>query len=48
MVLADALQGMGRLAARIELFATNHFQVPQRLSKPDNELSQTVYALMKI
>ena len=48
MVLADALQGMGRLAARIELFATNHFQVPQLLSKPDSELSQTLYALMKI
>jgi arylformamidase len=48
MVLADALQGMGRLAARTELFATNHFQVPQRLSKPDSELSQTLYALMKI
>ena len=47
-VLADALQGMGRLAARIELFATNHFQVPQRLSKPDSELSQLLYALMKI
>ena len=47
-VLADALQGMGRLSARIELFATNHFQVPQRLSKPDSDLSQLLYALMKI
>ena len=47
-VLADALQGMGRLAARIELFVANHFQVPQLLSKPDSELSQLLYALMKI
>jgi arylformamidase len=46
--LADALQGMGRLSARIELFATNHFQVPQRLSQSDSELSQLLYALMKI
>jgi arylformamidase len=47
-VLADALQGMGRLEARIELFGTNHFQVPQLLSKPDSELSHLLYALMKI
>jgi arylformamidase len=47
-MLADALQGMGRLEARIELFGTNHFQVPQRLSKPDSDLSQLLYALMKI
>jgi hypothetical protein len=47
-VLADALQGMGRLDARIELFGTNHFQVPQRLAKPDSELSQLLHALMKI
>lgn len=46
-VLADALQGMGRLDARIELLGTNHFQVPQLLSKPDSELSQLLYALMK-
>jgi hypothetical protein len=39
---------MGRLARRIDMFATNHFQGPQQLSRPDSELSQALFALMKI
>jgi arylformamidase len=48
MVFADALQGMGRLASRTVVFAANHFQEPQRLAKPDSELSRVLFSLMKI
>jgi arylformamidase len=48
MVFADALQGMGRLASRTVVFAANHFQEPQRLAKPDSELSRMLFSLMKI
>ena len=47
-VFAEALQGMGRLASRTVVFAANHFQEPQRLAKPDSELSRALFAMMKI
>ena len=47
-VLAAALQGMGRLASRTEVFSANHFEEPRLLANPDSVLSRALYALMKI
>jgi arylformamidase len=47
MILADALEGMGRLASRTVTFG-NHFTEIKELSKPESELSRALYALMKI
>jgi arylformamidase len=47
-VLAAALQGMGRLASRSEVFSANHFEEPRQLADPDSELSRALYSLMKI
>lgn len=47
-VFADALQGMGRLASRTVAFNANHFQEDDRLGQPDSEISQALFALMKI
>jgi arylformamidase len=47
-VLAAALQGMGRLASRSEIFAANHFEEPRQLADPGSELSRMLYALMAI
>lgn len=47
-VFASALQGMGRLASRTLAFAANHFQEPQRLARPDSDMSKALFALMKI
>ena len=47
-VFADALQGMGRLASRTIAFNANHFQEDDRLGQPDSEISQALFALMKI
>ena len=47
-VLAAALQGMGRLASRTEVFSANHFEEPRQLADPDSELSRVLYSLMGI
>lgn len=47
-VFADALQGMGRLASRTVAFNANHFQEDDRLGLADSEISQALFALMKI
>jgi arylformamidase len=47
-VFAAALQGMGRLASRTEVFSANHFEEPRQLEKPDSELSRALFSLMKI
>src|SRR5471030_1424399 len=47
-VFAAALQGMGRLASRTEVFSANHFEEPRQLEKPDSELSRVLFSLMKI
>lgn len=47
-VFADALQGMGQLASRTIAFNANHFQEDDRLGQPDSEISQALFALMKI
>ena len=48
VVFADALQGMGRLASRTVAFNANHFQEDDRLRQADSEISQALFALMKI
>jgi arylformamidase len=47
-VLAAALQGMGRLASRSEIFSANHFEEPRQLADPDSELSHVLYSLMRL
>lgn len=47
-VFAAALEGMGRLASRTEVFSPNHFEEPRQLADPDSALSRVLYALMKI
>jgi arylformamidase len=47
-VLAAALEGMGRLASRAEIFSPNHFEEPRQLADPDSALSRVLHALMKI
>jgi len=47
-VLADALEGMGRLASRTEVFSPNHFEEPRQLADPDSELSRVLYSLMEV
>jgi arylformamidase len=48
MVFAEALQGMGRLASRTEVFAANHFAEPRQLANPDSTLSRVLFNLMAI
>jgi arylformamidase len=45
-VFAAALQGMGRLASRNEIFSANHFEEPRQLGNPDSALSRALYSLM--
>ena len=47
-VFAAALEGMGRLASRSEVFSPNHFEEPRQLADPDSALSTALYGLMKI
>jgi arylformamidase len=47
-VFAAALQGMGRLASRTEVFSPNHFEEPRQLADPGSDLSAALYSLMKI
>lgn len=47
-VFAAALQGMGRLASRTEVFSPNHFEEPRQLADPASELSRVLYSLMGI
>lgn len=47
-VFAAALQGIGRLASRSEIFSANHFEEPRQLERPDSELSRVLFSLMKI
>ena len=47
-VLADALQGMGRLASRTVAPNANHFQEDDRLGQSDSEISRALFALMGI
>jgi arylformamidase len=47
-VLSAALQGMGRLAGRLEVFSANHFEEPCQLADPQSELSRLLYSLMTI
>jgi len=45
-VFAAALEGMGRLASRTEVFSPNHFEEPRQLGDPDSALSRVLQALM--
>ena len=45
-VFSDALEGMGRLASRTEVFSPNHFEEPRQLADPNSRLSRALYALM--
>ncbi|HYD05620.1 MAG TPA: alpha/beta hydrolase [Reyranella sp.] len=47
-VLAMALEGMGRLASRTEVFSANHFEEPRQLADPDSPLGRVLFALMKL
>jgi arylformamidase len=47
-VFSDALEGMGRLASRTEVFSPNHFEEPRQLADPDSPLSRVLFSLMKI
>jgi arylformamidase len=47
-VFSLALEGMGRLASRTEVFSPNHFEEPRQLADPDSTLSRVLYALMGI
>ena len=47
-VFATALQGMGLLESRTEVFSANHFEEPRQLQNPDSELSRALFSLMKI
>jgi arylformamidase len=47
-VFSAALQGMGRLASRTEVFSPNHFEEPRQLADPESELSRVLYSLMGI
>jgi arylformamidase len=47
-VLAAALQGMGRLASRTEVFSANHFEEPRQLADPDSTLSRVLFSVMGI
>ena len=47
-VLSAALQGMGRLAGRLEVFSANHFEEPRQLAHPESELSRLLYSVMGI
>ncbi len=45
-VFADALAGMGRLAAQHTLFNTNHFEEPEQLNRPDTVLARAALGMM--
>lgn len=45
-VFAQALRGMGRLAATRTLFNTNHFQGVNQLGDPQSDVTQAVFAMM--
>ena len=47
-VFAGALQGMGRLASRTEVFSANHFEEPRQLADPGSDLSRVLFSLMGI
>ncbi len=47
-VFADALAGMGRLAARYTLFNTNHFGGPEQLNRPDTAMGRAALGLMEL
>ena len=47
-MFAAALQGMGRLASRTEIFSPNHFEEPRQLADPGSQLSRVLYSLMGI
>jgi len=47
-VFAAALEGMGKLASRTEVFSPNHFEEPRQLADPDSTLSRVLHALMRI
>jgi arylformamidase len=45
-VFSAALEGMGRLASRTEVFSPNHFEEPRQLAEPDSHLGRALFALM--
>jgi arylformamidase len=47
-VFAAALEGMGRLASRNEIFSANHFEEPRQLADPESALSRALHAVMRI
>jgi len=47
-LFAAALEGMGRLASRNEIFSANHFEEPRQLGVSDSALSRALYSLMGI
>ncbi|MGF7162440.1 arylformamidase [Rhodoligotrophos appendicifer] len=48
MTFASALEGMGRLESRTEVFTANHFTEPRQLDRPDTQVSRALFNLMKI
>ena len=47
-VFAAALEGMGKLASRTEVFSPNHFEEPRQLADPGSQLSRVLFGLMEI
>jgi len=45
-ILSEALQGMGRLAGRLEVFSANHFEEPRQLADSGSALSRLLYSSM--
>jgi len=45
-VFADALAGMGQLAAQHTLFNTNHFEETEQLNRPDTVLARAALGMM--
>jgi arylformamidase len=45
-VFSAALEGMGRLASRTEVFSPNHFEEPRQLADSDSPLGRVLFDLM--
>jgi arylformamidase len=45
-VMSEALEGMGRLVRRLEVFSANHFEEPRQLADPASDLSRLLYSVM--
>jgi arylformamidase len=47
-VFASALEGMGKLASRTEVFSPNHFEEPRQLADPESALGRVLFSLMRL